>query len=556
MNKNEFYKQLLENYTVDKDKIKCNAKRAARRGGFNVSAKWLGAAGAAVITLGVGTASLVSYFNSDPVSVAPQADPQAVLARMEAAEANYRANAEAYSAEQTEMYVSFVAPLSYREMTMAFSAISEPGELSCLLIYTTDGKLHGADDKDYISLQNSKGAKNIAGVKINAPMSYYEDIRDLKAVRLVELAENVQSDESFEPLWGEEAVTMPPVTSAPSSEPIEITIPEASTEVSSDITTEITTEDTQNPEETTAAENSETQPAEPEKTVIPVQNVHTAQFISQNGLVLLTGESVHFVRVGDDMTCTVDTTYYVCGAKISWKNSTGTQLLITACNSEGERTKLYYADGASGTLTELDISAITADAELTGLYCNEAEGSIVFRTGDLEKARIYVAARNGGTLTITQAAEFYGPVTVLSYAKGELYYAAADASAGVTSLYCKSDGAADSRLLDSYSNDVKFSRSPSMDAFAVMGTGLDQTAVSRIYTGGEAVDVTVNGEISFSDLNGRIFRDADGCYCLTAAGVVEISESEAAVYTAAETGSDSYIAEIGEDGWAAVIKKQ
>ena len=36
MNKNEFYKQLLENYTVDKDKIKCNAKRASAPNGWAV----------------------------------------------------------------------------------------------------------------------------------------------------------------------------------------------------------------------------------------------------------------------------------------------------------------------------------------------------------------------------------------------------------------------------------------------------------------------------------------------------------------------------------------
>ena len=528
-----------------------------------VGSKWLGGAGAAVVTLGVGTASLVSYFNNDPVSVAPQTDPQAVLARMEAAEANYRASVEAYAAEQTEMYVSFINPLSYSEMTMAFSAISEPGELSCLLIYTTDGKLHSADDKDYISAQESKGAKEIAGVKISAPMNHYEDIRDLKSVRLVELAENVESDESFEPLWGEEAATTPVQTPTPSSEPIEITIPEATTEswveeTTTETVTESVTDDTteaSEPTEETTAESSETQPAEPQTTVIPVQNVHTAQFVSEKALVLLTDQSVHLVRINDDTTCTVDTTYYVSGAKISWKNSTGTQLLITACNGEGERTKLYYADGASGTLTELDISAITADAELTGLYCNEKEGSVVFRTGDLEKARIYVAERSGGMLIITQAVEFYGPVTVLSYAKGELYYAQTDASLGTTSLYRKSDSVAEGELLYSYSTEVKFTRSPSMDAFAVYGKGLDEAVVSRIYMDGKAVDVTVNGEIAFSDLNSRIFRDETGCYCLTAAGVIAISESEAAVYTAVETGSAGYALDLGEDGTASVIKK-
>lgn len=557
MNKNEFYKQLLESYTVDKDKIKCNAKRAARRGGFSISPKWVGAASAAIVTLGIGTASLVSYFNSDGVAVTPQTDPQVARARIEAAEENYLANIAAYNQEQTEMYISFVNPLSYSEMTMAFSAVSEPGELSCLLVYTTDGKLHSADDKDYISAQESKGAKYIAGAKISAPINHYEDIRDLKSVRLVELAENVESDESFEPLWGEEVTTAPDRTPVSSADTIEITIPEATT---TEVTTEAeitdeTAESTDITEETTDTESSETQPPELSSAVIPVQNVHTAQFVSEKTLVLLTNESIHLVRINDDMTCTVDTTYYVSGAKISWKNSTGTQLLITACNSEGERTKLYYSDGAGSTLSELDISAITAEAELTGLYCNESEGSIVFRTGDLEKARIYVAQRNGGRLTITQAVEYYGPVTVLSYAGGDLYYAITDASAGTTSLYRKNNGVIEGELIEVYSTDVKFTRSPSMDAFAVSGTGIDGAAVSRIYVDGKAVDVAASSEITFSGLSSKVFRNDAGWNCLTGEGVIPINENEAEGYTAVETGSASYALELGGDGWATIIKK-
>lgn len=567
MNKNEFYKQLLQEYTVDTEKIKCNAKRAARRGSISHKASWLGVAGAAVVVLGIGSVSLASMLKGDGAVVVPKANPEVAIARMEAVEANLVALQQEEQSARRVMYVSFAEPLSYHEMTMALSAVCDPGEITYELAYTVGGKRIPAAEA-----AGTEPEKIISGVKITAPASLYKSIQEIKAVYLVELAENVSSDESFEPLCnigGEINVTTSPDSSQPV---IQIDIPDATTENSEETSSQ--TEENTSTEETTdssditdetSTETENTEVSSEENTsgsgstttlLLPGQNTLAVQFISSNGLIQLGAGSIQLVKISDDgSSCTPDITYYAESPKISWKNSSGTQLLITACDGRGYRNKLYYADGAAHTLTELDISAITTEGELTGLYCNEKENLVVFRVTGLDKASVYTAVRSGGTMTIKPAVSFYGPLTVLSYSKGVLYYAVTDSVAGETRLYSKADDSAEGQIIGSFRSDVRFTRSPTLDAFAVSGTDAEGNAVSAIYRGKEAVNVSATGEIRFSDLNSSVFRDDNGCYCLTAAGVVPISESEAAVYTAVETGSYTYSYEISEDGTASVIRK-
>lgn len=538
MDKYEFYKELLSEYTVDKDKIRCNAKRGAKHRSAASVYKWAGMASAAAVALTVGVAALSGLFSGSGVSVTPKTDPEAAAARLLAAEANY-VSSVADRDELTGMYVSFSEALSASEALMMFSAISDAGDIKCELLYTADGISYavGGENADLSGI-------SFAGAKISAPAGYYKDLQDLKAISLVELGIDGISDDNFIPISGDDKATVT-VSEAPAiTGDVDIVLPD----------------ETAAPEVTTGDEISgSSETSEPAVDVnliasLQIPGAASVSFINNSSFVVISSSTVELYHIGEDGAAVLDTKIYTDSPKLGWSNAAGTSLFITGCDQNGLRKKLYYASGAAGTLSELDVSTITADAELTGLIVCNGDATIIFKTVSLEKSRLYIAARGANLLKTSLAVESECPVSALAYTGGRLYYSSTDTATGAVTVNVKNTETGETTVLATYNTDTKFVKSATFDRFASVRALEDGAKGVEILSGGEMLTAEGATTISFSALNSSIYSDDSGWHCISPAGTVGITESDAAVYSQGPGGSELYIAELG-DGAVTIRKK-
>ena len=567
MNKNEFYKNLMLTYTVDTEKVKRIAKRRVVKNSSRVLRIIPGAAACAAVTAAAVTlVSLGAAGRGDGIDIVSDAD---AVARMEAAERIY-IDLPADHTELVDMYVSFENGLSYNEILLSFSKIDEDGDISIKLLYTEKGKYLENSDST-----SSNGTLTFLGAKITAPASMCKDIRGLKNVSLVELPESGITDDSFSPFGSSELVvtttttgtvgnsfevSIPsytttdtePVTS-PADVDIDTTTPdETETETGTDTETDVTT-----PEESTTTEtDTDTAPdTEYEDIEIPVAGVTTVNIISADRIVVTTADSIRLYRLQEN-GLSLETTFYASGAKVSWRSYDGTNLFITACESSG-RTRLYWADGKAGALTELDISAIVTDgAEISSVICTPDAGTMVLKTVSENKTRIYVG-RIEGTLSLWLIGEYDYPVTSLALIGDKLYLALNDTAN--SAVFIVSDNLTDGTVteLASYSGTMRCTRSASFTSAALTFTSADGEENCVLLTPDGTLIETEIRNISFSLINGRIFTTGMGCYYINGSEITSVSpDGEAAAAFVPAPTPGNYTCVIQEDGTAYLMVKE
>ena len=550
MDKNEFYKQLLSSYTTDAERIKCSAKRGLTRHRTVALRKVAGFAGAAMITLSVGVAVLFSVFAGRDISVLSKTDPETAIARLRNAEANYLSSALSERQDVTAMYVSFSVPLSIRETFMVFSAISDYGDIRCELFYDTENNIISCTG------ENTNTEILIAGAKVVAPANYYKDIQNLKSVSLVELEADGITDETFIPLSSEDKESAAATANATEISDVDIIIPtDTSTpDVSTEAGTDITGAETSG---TVPDETTDTPTTIPEAGVLAeLQGVNpiSVNFISDKTFVVLSNASVELYRINEDNSLSLDTKIYTNNPKISWSSGDGTELFITGCDQDGLRKKLYYANGSAGTLSEMDVSTITADAELTAMIVCGKENAIIFKTVSLEKSRIYLAVKNGNLLKTSLAAELECPLSTLAYTGGILYYSTTDNATGESVIWAKNTTTAETVQIAAYPASAQFVKAYMFDSFAVLYETESSESKCRMLSGGAVIEVEASGTLEFSTLNSSVFKDTNGWHSISADGVSALSDADAAAYNILPVGSRFYRADINGQVIRIIIK--
>lgn len=548
MDRNEFYKKLLENYTLDNDKIKCNAKRMGKKRRVAPIYKITGVASAAAVMIIAGCVAFSVLNNDNPLTLSPYTDPEIAIARLQAAEDNFR-NSNYKDEDDIEMYVSFAEPLSSNAVYMVFSAVNDLGEIDCKLLYAVDGKIANC-----VTGENSLSSEElVSGAKIVAPAEYFYSLTELKAVSLVELKTDDITDENFIPLSEKEAQaaeTTVAITEA--TLPEEILLP-------SETTPEITTTQTDVPEVTTEiTETSDVSPLTPydnplnDNYSIPSTAI-SAYFISNSDLLVLTDTSVELYHFTAESAPSIEK-IYVDKPKISWSNAEYTSMFITGCDSTKLRTKLIYVNGANPTLS--DISNIVVGGEITGITYSEKENAIIFKVTNDNTSKIIVATRKGEALENTEAVTYNGPVAALAYSAGTLYYSATDVEASATSLMSTDIATGENKLISTYPSTVKFTKSYRLDSVAVSVVNEAGVTETKIFNTADNSFRTVEvvGAVKFSAQNSNVFADDEKRYMITADGVVEISEKEASAYDIKPLGSEHFTFTIGES--AVTINKK
>ena len=551
MNKKEFYKNLMLNYTVDTEKVKRIAKRRVVKRSSRVLRIIPGAAACAAVTAAAVTIVSLGSVSDPGVDITSD---ETAIARMAAAEQYYVAIPDDND-ELMDMYVSFEHGLSYNEVVLSFSKIDENGDIKIGLLYTESGKYY--ENSDSISADTDLV---FLGAKITAPASLCRDIRLLKTVSLVELPESGITDDSFSPFGSSEFVT----STEPANEAFEVSIPSYTTTAPPETTTTADTEDTTTAPDTEPDETSEVTTEEsdttPEKTPtnidIPVAGITAVKIISADRIVVTTADSIRLYRLQENALA-LETTFYASNAKVSWSSYDGSDLFITACE-DGARTRLYWADGKAGALTEIDVSAITSDGAEISSIVRTTDGSMtLLRTVSTDKSRVYTVRRLESSLSINLVLEYDFPVISLALIGDNLYFAITDTANSTVSVSAKSLTDGTVTEIASYSGTLRCTRSQSFNSAALTFTSAEGEESCILLTPEGALVETELRNITFSRTSGRIFTDGEHYYYINGSEAAEVDPKDdvTSAFLPAPTPGD-YTCVMQEDGTAYLMLKE
>ena len=524
MDKREFYKQLMENYTLDTEKIKCNAKRRYQKQSTGMLHKWTAGIAACTAVAAVAAVTLVSISNLPDRRGIDITDSsiEAAMERIHAADERYLALSNTQNV--MDIYVSFSRNLTRNEIFMAFSAIEDFGDIDVIYFYTEKGKRfenNESIDSDTVFL----------GAKITAPTSIYNELKELRAISYLEPVEGCKyNDDNFLPInTPVEALT----TAISTDQTIQIALPEvtpSSTEESTPASSEPgtlsqTDTDTSVPESTSGLFPGSV-PFYDQKISVPLENISYGAFINEEKLVIINNDSIRLYWVmGDELK--LETTFYASNARVSWSNEASSKLIITGCDDKG-RNKLYFADGDMGYLSELDVSSLTkGDFELSSVISNNSGNVMAIKSVSLEKSRIYCAVRSDNTMEIALAKEFEYPVSVISCSGGKVYAMLTYADESGEKIHLTAINTADglSEEIASFSTAAKIVRNSDIDS-AVITDGDS----SFLLTSSGTLIPLEGGNVTFSTVNGGVFKCESKYYMSGTDKIVEITEEEAKAY--------------------------
>lgn len=572
MDKKEFYRQLMESYTVDTERVKRGAKRKSR----NVKSKalmirnWTTAAAAcgAVTAAAIAVVSLSSVpdlsNSSGGYDISEDGGMEAAMARFAAAEQQYEVYSLNYDEEFFDLYVSFRKPIKRNEITMAFSVIEDYNDIKISLFYTAEGSY-------YLNTSELDDTMLFLGAKISAPASILSEIKMLKEMALVEYASDELTDGNFKPFNSvpAELTTTPELT----NETVQISVPDTTTvpPVTSDTTETTDAVDTSSPEETSVSDTEVVDPFNPAETTdvaisdtpaetsapqveyetlaVPLTGVKTVSFINENCFVVTTADSIRLLScAGGEIK--IETTYYASGAKISYTSYDGSKMFIIARDGDNN-TRLYYADGDSSLLCEVDVNAITSGgAELSSVSCSSDGKTILMKTVSLDKTVIYYGERIDGTIPLANK-EYSNPTSVLAYSDGVVYTAVTDSKENIVKIFGINIADGSETEIASYSGSFKYTRSPAVNMAFITVTG-ENGETNVILNKGNLIPVDAN-QVAFSGIKNDTVMIGDKYFTVSGGELAEASAEEAGQYFEAIERNGYEISETGE-AWV-IVKK-
>lgn len=236
MNTNDFYKELMSQYTFDSEKIKKNVlDPSSNKTRFFTPIKWLTAVGSvAVITVVIGTFAFIGLGQNGgntPVDILTPQD------RLQIAQNEYDNAID--GAKEVEKYITFREPQTAENMeTILAGACTKGEDIKILTVYLDDSSMITGGDE--IQTLFDSGDENIIAVKAKFVNSIYKKISDLTQVYLVESEETFDKSpfSVIKPDYTEEITIYnpPPIlpdpdeTDAPT--PVETPSPDTSTDTS------------------------------------------------------------------------------------------------------------------------------------------------------------------------------------------------------------------------------------------------------------------------------------------------------------------------------------
>ncbi len=514
MNKHDFYKELMSEYSFDAEKIRTNAKKG-KYAKQKISPMAIGlTAAVAACTVACGTLAFSMLGSKSGVELVDTGS-QSLSALSSSERVRYaieQQNKEQNSEAIHDVLVTFAQPLRSEQ---AKSIIAEYTDVNIPVkaVYLADGsKVSGSEQvADIFSGEYSISALCIqcAGSAMsqlqNAPEIFLVELMseadldtavpmDPEAVETVEAVipdfdpddiydipeqstssdnavivipneeentvpddiESVETDESTDASESTEATDTETIESTESAEADETVEPAGSAEAP-DTTVEADEPDAP-PVNTDALPDGVILPVDPESYVYEVKDIkaQSAYFVTDDILFAITEDTfaLYGFYTGSEMPIL---TVECSGAVVHWIDDDGGRLIVSGIGENGMRNKLWLVDAYSKSAFDLKAEDSVMEGTLAGVGYNEDAEILILNVK--QQGEYYIAAY---TLSGTKAEYINEPfhtdakVSLLGYHGSTVYLAATDAS--LTQIYAVDVCTSELRIINTYDNRPEISK--------------------------------------------------------------------------------------------------
>lgn len=579
MNRNEFYKELMSEYTFNSERIKSNAKKGRFAGQRNLPLFIGLTAAAAVCTVAVGTA--VALMNSNHgVNLIPESDGLAALSaneRLQRALEEIELNAD--SKELRDVLVTFTAPYGADEVRALLTSYSE--SIFVKQLYFADGTK--AVTAEQVGAAFDGGAQ-ITGAVINCEGAMMKSLQSDSRIFSVEIV--TESDlQNVAPIKTEDAETIEVPTNPNFSVDVPVTpdqilvVTTEAEETFESIETgeylgEVVIEETEESEETVVVMTEEfeseeetadvpeeisteenVQPSEPEPENTPASSVpagitfpakpekfsfdtdyigaESAFFINDSCYFVKTADSIMLYGFDGSRDTLIDSAE-CADARIVWIAENGGRMIVSGVGENGMRNKLLFVSASNGIITDLGAEDIVMDGTLTGVGYNDDSRLLVMNIK--ENGTYYVCTAsvtaNGSASYLATCFESDSKVTLLAVYDNNVYLAVSHG--GLTQIFRIDAISGGSTLIKTYDTSPSISRnlafthaviSPA-DSAVVGATEIFDPATESFISAGEIGDSVYFGASKHSYCKNGAYYTVTGGEILGTENVSTIAKVE------------------------------
>ncbi|MDE7399216.1 MAG: hypothetical protein K2N06_06775 [Oscillospiraceae bacterium] len=436
MNKHDFYKEIMSEYTFDKDKILSNAKKGkfAGRKPLPLYIGMTAAAAALVVAVGTAAFSLTNHRGAvyNGGNLAALDDKQRVD------KAKTEADQNANSVELYDVMVSFNGALSPAEVQNVLTAYSD-SSIPVKLLFLADGSK--AVGGEQVGAVFESGNGSITGAIINCPGRLMKSLMNDSRVVLAEIAtqedfnsalpittpignltniDNGDSDNSHNPpdidvsgggIDGDNSNSDVPDNSG-ADDPI---IMPQNTEI-----------------KLPAGVNLPTGHNAGFSYITDDLGAERAYFLNENVFYVKTANSVRLYRWNGESE-SLAVSQNIEDAQACWISENGSRLIVTG-KENGIRRKMFIIDAYNCTINDMGAESFVGDGTIAAAAYNENDDVLVVNVFDGEAYFLYTAHLNG--YQAADAATLFmdgANVNILGEFGGTVYFS--DSADGKTTIY-------------------------------------------------------------------------------------------------------------------------
>lgn len=428
MNKRDFYKELMSEYSFDKEKIFINAKKGRFAGQRSLPIYIGMTAAAAAVVVAVGTLSVTLNGKRGAEYVPNSGSTLAALTekeRMDKALEEIRKNEN--SSEMHDVMITFSRTLSPSQAQNVITQFSD-GSVPVKLLYMSDGSTLSGESA--VGAVFSEGSGEITGAIINCPGYIVGKINSSPLVFMAEIIPDGEDISAIAPLPTntEKPGVTDPVVSDPNNNSGGFgTNPNPGGDI--DNTSE-------EPDGNSDVETSTPQPVTPaqklpdgvelldgyEKPSYITDDIgaQKAYFLSENVFYVKTENAVRLYKWNGE-TETLAAQQTIADAKVCWISENGLRLMITGVEN-GVRNKMYIVDANNCTISDMRAEDIVLDGSIFEAAYNERSDILSLNVLDGETYYLYTANLSGYQAANAECIASGYDISLLAANNGAVYY--------------------------------------------------------------------------------------------------------------------------------------
>ncbi len=466
MNKREFYKELMSEYTFDKEKILANAKKG-RMAGHKSLPLYIGMTAAAAVIITISGVSIAMNLHDGSGVVLNPYESRTTILELTPEERIKRAREELLKNENSnelhDLLVTFSVPLAPPQ---AQGVLASKSDVKVKMLTMEDNSV--IHDNSEIEKAFNGGTAKIRSAVINCA-GYM--MAQIDASEFVELVEIISAEDFAELLKNPEDNQQVSVPVDNTSKPVEsqngvggdtpelpVVNPGNTSGVDPDTSgtgsTSSSTGETSQSGGPTVVDPKPTVQKLPSGVVLPVSAAGKPAYITDDigaeGAYFLT-ENVFFVRTKNALRLykwngeieSLAAEQAAEDVKICWISENGARLMVTSVEN-GVRSKMYIVDANNCTINNMKVENIVNDGSISGAAYNENLDILAVNVKAEGGNDIYVANLSGyqaanETLVASGLSE---SATLLAAHNGAVYFSnlGISANAANTTIYKYFDG--------------------------------------------------------------------------------------------------------------------